>query len=95
MPFIGACTSPLAVACSRAIDTSFRDLPAHHGVSIMNCQWGTCEGMFHRTVAPPTPMEFRAAMSLFWMPFLSSSDRMTQSPMARSIARLWPQGKAR
>src|ERR1019366_80620 len=88
-PFIGACISALAIAWSLRLNTSLRDCLSHHEVWIMSCQWGSCAGLFHRVTAPFIPIEFRAAMSLFLMSFLSASDKLVQSAMGRSITRLW------
>ena len=88
MPFIGACKSALAIACSKARATSFRDMLPHHGVSSMSCQWGSGPGMFHRAFATLIPIEFRAATIWASMFLISSSDRAVQSCMAWSITRL-------
>ena len=92
-PFIGPCTSALAIAWSLTLNTSLRDCLSHHEVWIISCQWGSFAALFHQAVAPLIPKEFRAAMSLFLMSFLSSSDKAVQSAMARSITRLWPTRK--
>jgi len=94
-PFRGPCISALAIACSKARDTSFRDILAHHGVSSMSCQWGSGPGIFHRTVAALIPLEFRAATILASMSFLSSLDKAVQSCMVWSITRLHPRRKGR
>ena len=88
MPFTGPAISALAIACSKALATSFRDMLAHHGVSSMSCQWGSGPGMFHRAFATLIPIEFRAATILASMFFISSSDKLVQSDIAWSIAPL-------
>ena len=85
--FIGACISALAIACSKARDTSRRDLSAHHEVWIISCQCGSCAGIFHRLTPPFIPMELSALIILFSMSRLSSSYKLVQSCMKGSITR--------
>ena len=93
-PFVGPWISALAIAWSRAIEASFRDLLAHNELSITSCQCGRYLGLFHRIVALLIPIELRATMSLFSMSLLSASDKAVQSAMGRSITRLQPGRKS-
>src|ERR1019366_361407 len=87
---IGACTSALAIAWSLTLNASLRDCLSHHEVSIISCQRRSGAGLFHRPVAPLTPIDFKAVIILFLISFLSSSDKAVQSGMAWSITRLQP-----
>ena len=78
---IGPCTSALAIAWSRTLNTSLRDCRSHHEVWIISCQWGIFAGLTHRVVAPLTPIPFRAVMSASSIPALSSPDKLVQSRM--------------